>query len=180
MKNAVKITAVFLVFLAANVFSAESKKGTFGIDMALIFNLQSLVVDVDNYNDGIQPGAGLKMWFGDAFAVRALVHLDHTANSEFEISTTNFGISGALEYHFAPKALSPYAGGLVGVTMEMVTDMDTETGIYFGGMFGVEMNVFKTVSMYAEYDLIAYMEDPVTNITLGVGPNAQVGMLIYF
>jgi hypothetical protein len=174
------IFVAFILCLAFTGYAADKKTNTFGIDLALIFNLQSLVVDVDNYDDGVQPGMGVKAWFGKTLAVRALVHLDHWADTDAEISTTTFGLSGALEFHFAPKELSPYAGGLAGIQMHFVTDVDTVTDFYCGGMFGVELNIFKTVSFFAEYDLIAYIGDPDMTITLGAGPNAQVGMLVYF
>jgi hypothetical protein len=184
MKVSVYFIFIALILcLAFTGYAADKKANTFGIDMALMFYLQSFI-DVENYDDGVQTGMGMKVWFGKSLALRALVLLNHWADTDVEISRTTLGLSGGAEFHFAPKELSPYAGGLAGFQMRFETDIDTETDFYFGGMFGVELQIFKSISFFAEYDLIVYMSDPNMTITLGTDPGpvtgAQVGMLIYF
>jgi len=120
------------------------------------------------------------MWFTDTLAVRLLVHVFHTTNNETEISQTDFGISGGVEFHFASRELSPYAGGLLGVLTEMETDQDTFITMYFGGFIGVELQIFKSLSLFGEYDLLITLYDWGYTIDFGTLPEAQVGLIIYF
>jgi hypothetical protein len=174
----------FLVFLPSSGYAQEEGtpgKGdnTFGMEIALMFFLPELI-DIDTYSDGVQTGAGMKMWFTRSFAIRALVHLYRQTNEELETSVTEFGVSGAAEYHFSEKRLSPYAGGLIGVLIEAATGVETENTLYIGGLFGVELELYRSISLFGEYDLLLRNQQEGYTLSFGTVPEGLIGILIYF
>lgn len=120
------------------------------------------------------------MWITKAIAVRALLHLVRLKNNDPEFTQTELGLSGGLEYHFAAKELSPYAGGFVGVLSEMMTDVDTLNTMYMGGFFGVELELFKSISLFGEYNLILINYEWGSIMDFGNLSEGQIGILIYF
>ena len=185
MKNkCIMFIVCLMLFLSFLGFAAEKDKkeksgNFFDKDFALIFNLSTLI-DPDNFDDGFQLGGGFKAWFTDTIAVRLLLHLYHESISEFDTSETDIGLSGGVERHFDSKKLSPYIGGLVGTLFEMETDADTLISFYFGGFIGVELELYKTISLFAEYDLLVSFYDWGYTIEFGSKPEAQIGLLLYF
>ncbi|MBN2738559.1 MAG: hypothetical protein JXR70_16375 [Spirochaetales bacterium] len=186
------ILIIILMAIASYGFTETRKPGS----GALIFNMENLLLDIDSYNDGIQPGMGLKFWILENLALRALLafesvtDLDNSVEPPEPISTrTNlmFGVAG--EFHFIPGEISPYAGGMFGLKMitthftdENVEDPETFMDYYFGALFGVEAQIkdFKFLSIFAEYALIADFREQETSVTLGAGGSGKIGVLFYF
>ncbi|MBN2534101.1 MAG: transporter [Spirochaetales bacterium] len=182
MKKYIILFIVIFMFFPlswGNAENTDDEENTFGMEFALMFFLPALI-DLDNYTDGIQTGAGVKMWFSESFAIRALFHLSHYSNNDTQFNQTDLGLSGAAEYHFSTKQLSPYAGGLVGVLFEMETDVETQTSMYAGGFFGVEMELYKSISLFGEYDFIIAFYEWGYTMDFGAFSEGQIGILLYF
>ncbi len=128
-----------------------------------------------DYNDGIQGGLGMKLWLGEKSAVRALLDIYHLNDSVTK--TTNFGLGGAYEYHLLQRRVSPYLGGLAGLTVQ--TGATNNVGLYFGGMLGAEFELVENLNLFGEYSLLVSILDPNFTIDLGLGNNAQLGIIVY-
>ena len=129
----------------------------------------------EEYNDGIQGGLGMKLWLGEKSAVRALLDLYHINDSV--TTTTNFGVSGAFEYHLLERRVSPYLGGLAGLEVE--TGATNDLGIYFGALLGAEFELVENLNLFGEYGLIVDINEPDFIIDLGLGNAGKLGIIIY-
>jgi len=148
----------------------------------LIVNFAGLAGNlIAEYVDGGQTdpahagGLGAKLWLGDKAAVRALLDIEHINDNGTKDSW--FGFSGAFEYHLLQRRVSPYLGGLAGV--EVRTGTANDLGIYFGALFGAEFELVENLNLYGEYSLLVSFNEPVFSIDLGLGNNAQLGIIIY-
>jgi hypothetical protein len=110
-------------------------------------------------------------------AIRGVLDFSYQHNKNTDATDTFFGVSGAFEYHFTTGRVSPYAGGLVGV---LIQGGDTsDLNLLLGGLFGVEMRVMDSLGLFAEYSLSLFTNDTFTNIALGAGNNAAIGIVVY-
>lgn len=175
---------VILVFFCAAIIAGplmakETAKGSSFFDsFGLVFTMQNLLLDIDNFEDGYQNGAGATYWLSDRWAARGLFMVHHQSNSELETSETWLGLSGLAAYHFAGRALSPYIGPLAGVRFRM--EQENSVDFYFGGAIGGEMQVFKNVSAFAEYTVIAAFDDEGFGVDFGAENSANLGIILYF
>jgi hypothetical protein len=64
----------------------------------------------------------------------------------------------------------------VGFSSDSATD---NLGLLLGGLFGVEMRVMDSLGLFAEYSLSLFTNDTFTNIALGAGNNAAIGIVVY-
>jgi hypothetical protein len=148
----------------------------------LIVNFTGLADDlIAVYNDGGQTdpdhagGLGAKLWLGEKSAVRAL--LDFEYENIDGTKDTWFGLSGAYEYHLLQRRVSPYLGGLAGLQVQ--TGTTNNVGIYFGAILGAEFELVENINLFGEYGLLVSIIDPIFKIGLGLGNNAQIGIIVY-
>lgn len=151
-----------LVLLPA-ALGAQPKKDT---DPAwgLLFDLGN-ILSAETYSDGYQAGAGMKYRMREGFALRGLVGID--CNVLDSVASTTLGLGAAGEWHLASGTVSPYAGPLAGMRFLFRTGSDNLVDIYFGAMFGVEVEVIRQLSIFAEYDLVASLD--ASGFSLGLG-----------
>jgi hypothetical protein len=142
---------------------AEPKKGA-NPSWGLLFDLGN-ILSAEAYSDGYQAGAGAKYRLKDGFALRGLVGID--CNVLNSVASTTLGLGAAGEWHLASGAVSPYAGPLAGMRFLFRTGSDNLVDIYFGAMFGVEVEVIRQLSIFAEYDLVASLD--ASGFSLGLG-----------
>jgi hypothetical protein len=167
----ISLLAGFLL-LGISILSAEVTPS----DVGMIFQVKNLVLSIDSFNDGYQTGVGLKWWPKEKLAVRGLFGLDFNTNAGqtwFEI-----GASAGVEYHPTRSEPSPYFGGFVGGFL--TSNVTTAFAFIFGGMFGAEMRVWKNVGIFAEYDLLASIDENGFTVGTEAGGGAQLGLIIYF
>jgi hypothetical protein len=168
----------FGVALAAGAQAKASGKklDLKGEKLGIIFNIWDLAGD-DSSSDGLSAGLGMKYWVGEKAAIRALLDFEHYRDSTADTTDTFFGLSGAFEYHFTKGKVSPYTGGLVGLRIRGGDASDL--GLLLAGLFGVEVRVLDALGLFAEYSLSLFMNEPDTNIVLGAGNNAAIGVVVY-
>ena len=175
---------LLLAFGVALAAGAQAKAGGKKLDLGgqklgIIFNIWDLQLGTSSVssNDGLSPGLGMKYWIGQKAAIRALLDFEHYRDSTADTTDTYFGLSGAFEYHFTTGKVSPYTGGLVGLRIRGgdVSDL----GLLLAGLFGVEVRVMDALGLFAEYSLSLNMNEPNTNIVLGAGNNAAIGVVVY-
>lgn len=149
-----------------------------GKKVGLIFNLSSLLVDIiDEHSDNVQGGLGLKMWLGQKTALRGICDFFHLRDSDLDVTDTTFGISAALEYHFLERRVSPYAGGIAGTRIS--TGTTNNLALYFGALLGAEIDIIENLALFGEYNLLLTVDEPQFAIDLGIGNNAQIGIIVY-
>lgn len=143
----------------------------------LIVNFAGLATEAlfGEYEDGIQGGLGMKLWLGDKSAVRALLDIYHINDSV--TTTTNFGVSGAFEYHLLQRRVSPYLGALAGLEVE--TGATNDLGIYFGALLGAEFELVENLNLFGEYGLIVDINEPEFIVDLGLGNAGRLGIIVY-
>ena len=147
----------------------------------LIVNFSGFVGNfIAEYVDGGQTGTtagglGMKLWVGEKSALRALLDLEFQNISGTR--DTYFGIGAAYEYHLLQRRVSPYLGGLAGLQVQ--TGTANNVGVYFGGLLGAEFELVENLNLYGEYSLLVRIDDPEFTIDLGLGNNAQIGIIVY-
>jgi len=146
-------------------------------DIALLFCFSNLVAAASPYDDGFLTGAGLKYWFTDRIGARFLATAQVVPDPVTETSETTLGFSVAGEYHFRPGVASPYAGGLLALKALM-----DDTGKYidfaFGLVGGVEVMLYKNLSLYGEYQALVVRDRD--GFGFALGNRAILGFAIYF
>jgi hypothetical protein len=173
------LLVLFVVLLPAGLAAQEEEKTGLNLKdkrLGLIFNFIGLTGDlIFEHTDNVQGGLGMKLWLGEKSAVRALLDLRH---QNFDGTTdTWIGVSGAFEYHFIQRRVSPYGGGLVGLTVKTGTTNDL--GLYFGALLGAEFELVENLNLFGEYNLIVSINEPDFTIDLGLGNNTQIGIIVY-
>lgn len=166
------LLVVVLVLVSVSFLSAEASPRALG----MIFQLKNLLLSIDSSNDGYQTGIGLKWWPRDQIALRGLLGLDFNSNNGQ--TWTELGASAGIEYHPVRGELSPYFGGYAGAHATM--NVATAFALFFGGMVGAEMRVWKNVGIFAEYDLLVSFDDNGFSVATRAGGGAQLGLIIYF
>jgi hypothetical protein len=175
------LLVVFVVLLPAGLAAQEEEEEKAGLNLkgkriGLIFNFIGLSNDlIDENNDGVQGGLGLKLWLGEKTAVRALLDLYHENDSG--TTNTTFGVGAAFEYHFLQRRVSPYGGGLAGLTVD--TGTANNLGLYFGVLLGAEFELVENLNLFGEYNLLVSIDEPIFEVDLGLGNNAQIGIIVY-
>jgi hypothetical protein len=145
--------------------------------IGLIVNFSGLanLALFEEHNDGVQTGMGMKLWLGEKAAVRALLDFNYLNDSV--TSTTTFGFGAAYEHHLIQRRVSPYLGALAGLAVQ--TGPANNVDLYFGGIFGAEFELVEHLNLFGEYNLLLSWIDPDFEIDLGLGNNAQLGIIVY-
>ncbi len=178
------LLVVFVVLLPAGLAAQEEEKTGLNLKdkrLGLIFNIFDLTANlIDEHTDNVQGGLlrggwGMMLWLGAKTAVRALLDLAHTNVSG--TTDTWIGASGAFEYHFLQRRVSPYGGGLAGLTLE--TGAANDLGLYFGALLGAEFELVENLNLFAEYNLLVEINEPDFTIDLGLGNSGQIGIIVY-
>lgn len=145
--------------------------------LALLFNLKDLLTPLSPYSDGFQTGAGAKFWLFDDIAARALLSLEVTPGPNSGASATGVGLSAAGEWHPRPGSISPYLGGLAGLAM-LFADAGPELDFCLGALGGVELELYRNIRLYAEYQ--ALFTRTLEGLGFAFGNSAVLGLAIYF
>jgi hypothetical protein len=183
MKHKTWVVVCLAVLLTLGVglsAGAQGKKMDLGGQkLGIIFNATSLLGNIAQYQDGLSAGMGMKYWFGDKSAVRALLEFSYTRDTAADTSTTAFGLSGAYLYHFVKGKVSPYTGGLAGVEISGSTGATTTVGLILGGILGAEVRVLDFLGLFGEYNLRLTYTEPNLDFGLAVGNGGSIGVIIY-
>lgn len=170
MKKALLV--ILVLSCHVGLVSAETTQSEVG----MIFQLKNLLLSIDSFNDGYQTGIGLKWWPNEKIAIRGLLGFDLAVNAG--LALLEAGTSAGVEYHPRTDELSPYFGGFAGFLV--TRNVTTSLAFLFGGMFGAEVRVWKNVAFFAEYDLIATVDENGFSLATHAGGGAQLGLIIYF
>jgi hypothetical protein len=180
---------VLALTLAASCAAFSESKGSAESSnrWGLLFDCKN-VLALEGYEDGFQAGAGAKYWITPSIAARALARIDHNTPPEDSVApaSTELGLGAAGEWHPAKRAAaSPYLGGLAGFQIYAEEGADsTLIDLYLGGLFGVEVKLFNTVSCFAEYQLLAAWDIKGFTLSLGTegsdSSRALIGLIFYF
>ena len=185
-------TMVGALTMAVSFLSAQEVTPAIGAhSKALLFNFSGLnVLGANNYAGGI----GAKFFLSPAMALRGGLQFGTTNTTlhsaipipvgltEMEGSATsmNFGLNAALEMHMSPSRVSPYIGGLVGISSLSNETTPATIGappvaggttknsvgsgagmrLSAGGLCGIEFFLTKEISLSAEYMLGYSMVSP--------------------
>ncbi len=182
------LALVFTISVSAQDKSENSplpKAGSFGI----IFNFEGIPIDIGAYDDGMRTGVGIKFCITDAIRIRGLIAASVVAQGTGNDPETSLNIGAAVEYHFKPDVVSPYAGAGLGVRLITIPTADPanryEWHILILG--GAEVQIYKNFSIYAEYAGIILFDENGMNFSLGEvpvggpfdGDGATLGIIIY-
>lgn len=158
------------MFLAPSGSWAEPKREV-PPSWGLLFDLGN-VLSAESYSDGYQAGAGVTYRPKEGFSIRALLGIDCSVLDS--VSSTAVGLGVAAEWRLASGTVSPYAGPLAGARFLFRTGSDNLVDVYLGGLFGVEVEIVRQLSVFAEYDLVASFD--ATGFSLGLGvPESDAG-----
>jgi hypothetical protein len=168
-----------------------------GTDLGLIFSTRDLLLGLEEY----QGGLGLKI-AGDEMAYRVLFDVFFSSvNDSYAVA-----LGLAAERHLLMTGrVSPYAGAALTLEAARTSTTDVNTGIErdtlslpvsLGAMFGVEVFVFRFLSIFAEYSISATLQYNTITETLsgtrstdrtwdwsvdaGMGNQARIGVVLYF
>ena len=167
------MTIAFAVGLAAQEEETYPPAGQGSLGM--LFQIDNFPLTFSPYDDGYLAGAGVKILFTDSLRLRAL--LQFTLDTEPEApAESNMNLAAAMEYHFKPDIISPYVGGLI--STRWVIDQAFALDFCFGGLGGVEVQVYRNFSVYGEYSILFTIDD--NGFDINLGNNARVGAIIYF
>ncbi len=178
-----KLNSLLLVLLISATFcAAQAQKGSWG----LLFDISD-AFNVNAFKDGYQVGAGCKYYIQEDLDLRALVGIDHVTAENIldeKISTTSFALGASVAKHLKTGPVSPYLGGLLGIRTLSVTDQPSLFDFYFGALFGVEFKLYQNLSLFAEYNLVASIDDDGFSVQMGdmkgTGQGALFGLIVYF
>ncbi len=145
--------------------------------LGIIFNVANLLMSIVDYSDSVQGGAGLKLWLNDNMAVRGLFDFSYLNDPTLGPSSMTIGAAADFEYHFIRAKISPYGGGLAG--FQITTGPANNLVLYFGAIFGAEVELLENLSLFAEYNLLLKIDEPELRLDLGIGNDAQIGLIIY-
>lgn len=173
MKRIVLVLVLALICTAVFAQEGEGLLQRTGI----MFGFGNLLVPNES-DDGYQSGVGMKGWLGNNSAVRALLFFELINDTVASTSQIDIGLAGGYEHHFTTGEVSPYLGALAGTYIAL--NGGTTVDLYFGGLFGAEFAVLDVLSVYGEYNLMAYIADPFFVISAGGIASARFGFIIYF
>jgi len=180
-KTSICIVLVFALVSLVVLGAGAQGKGATGGKLGIIFNVPDLLLNIDNASfNGLSAGLGLKYWLAQKMAVRGVLEFTYNSDSTPPAtSDTTFGLSGAFEYHFVKAKVSPYVGGLAGFRLTAATGTATDFGFFIGPMLGAEVAVLDYLGLFAEYDLLLTINEPLFGINLGIGNGGSIGLVIY-
>lgn len=167
-----------------------------GQDLGFIFSTRDILLGLDEYQGGI----GVKL-AGDRLAYRGLL--------DVFVSTVDESFSGALglsvERHLQTDRVSPYIGACLTLELAKSTTEDAFTNtrterlsmpISSAAIFGVELFLARSVSLFAEYSLsltfsptwvtetVSGVEDKRSDaewsLDMGLGNQSKIGIVVYF
>ena len=169
------------------------------LDKGFIFNVPSVLLEVDEY----QGGLGLKAGTNGKY-LRLLV--DFSAEDDgAEPDVIAWGAGAAFEWHLQDGRVSPYAGaslGLSGVYEKTSVGggdwvRDDLLAVEGGPLIGVEFSLTEGVSLFAEYQILGMYgwpsvttsvggdtntvkDDMVWSWDLSLGNTGMIGLCVYF
>jgi len=162
----------------------------------IIFNVNDILLDIESYQGGI----GLKRYTSDSFAYRVSIDFSYTNDANSILVALN----NTFEYHLVSGRVSPYLGAFFNIeyaAYKNTTDAENWTKVVsvpvsVGPVFGVELNIFEFLALFAEYGVsFAYTSVKTTtsvssvesveketnfSINTGLGNEAKIGVVIYF
>jgi hypothetical protein len=145
--------------------------------IGLLFSLTSLATPLLPYSDGFQAGAGVKYWPTKNIATRFLLAGGVVPSSIDDTSITTLGLSAAGEYHFRPGDISPYLGGVLGLST--LFDSSGAYLDYCAGVYGgVEIVIVKNFSCFCEYS--ALFKRTIDGFAFDLAKEARFGLIVYF
>lgn len=160
------IFAAVLIGMLAQTAAAQDKKivakGDDPGDMALMFNMNSVLNDAPTNFDGI--GVGFRYVMAPRLTLRAGVGIDQTTDEDEAGGTTTtdksnlYALEGGVEYlMFQTGAVGVYGGGILQIGIgnnEPENGPDESTRAFtIAGVFGVNYFLFEQLSLGAEYRL---------------------------
>jgi len=201
---AVIVILVFLGVPSAWVFcqdTAQKEKNEDALKKndkktGIIFNVTDILLDLESY----QGGVGIKRYSTDSLAYRVSFDFNYTDKS----SSWLLVLGNTLEYHFIRGRVSPYFGGFLDIgyaTYKDESDSNNWTKVSsiplsIGPIFGVEVNIFEFLALFAEYSVsFDYTTTKTTtsdagsesvqkesgfSIGTGMGNESKIGVVIYF
>ena len=178
-KASICIVLVFALVSLVAVGAGAQGKGATGGKLGIVFNVPNLLLQIAEANDEVAAGLGLKYWLAQKMALRAILDFNYNNNSATGVTTTTFGLSGAFEYHFVRARVSPYAGGLAGINIATATGTPSNFAFYLAGILGAEVTLIDSVALFAEYNLRLFFDEPIFNLNVMLGNNAQLGLIVY-
>jgi hypothetical protein len=189
------ILLIICLILSGFLYSLEISS----FDKAFLFNVPSILLEVQAYQGGIGFKTGPGTWFIRGMADFFLED-DGLPPSEF-----TWGAGIAFEKHLSAGKVSPYLGGAMGIHYSSSrTDIDggdwSQQEILeceFGPLLGIELEFLENLSLFAEYQLLVQLGWPsVTTFTggeeerisgdmqwsvdLSLGNAGMIGLCIYF
>jgi len=169
------------------------------MEKAFLFNVPSLLLEVQAYQGGLGLKAGSGTWF-----FRGMVDFMMEDDGQ-PPSTFLWGISIAVEKHLSEGKASPYIGGAGGIHYSSArTDIaggdwsrEEELILELGPILGIELEIMKNLSLFAEYQLLGSLGWPAVttytggqeervsgdqqwSIDLDLGNAGLIGLCIYF
>jgi hypothetical protein len=135
------LLSLFLIFSVV-VYGQDEEESREPVDhnIGFIFNLADPLPKIAESGDGIQSGLGIKYWLNRKMALRGLLGLYYVNDSTQSTSELAIGLAASLEYHFAEGKVSPFTGVMAGTRIS--TGTVNNLILYFGGLLGVEVEVF--------------------------------------
>jgi hypothetical protein len=170
MKKHLSVLALLFMIVSFS-YAADAER-----ELGITFQMTNLLMSIDSFGDGYQSGVGIKWWPMKNLALRGLFHFEYN-NSE-GMAWTEIGLSAGAEYHPVRSEVSPYFGGFLGTKAEL--NSSNTVAFYFGGMAGVEMTIWKNVGAFAEYELLASVDENGFSVGTYAGGGAKLGLVIYF
>ena len=197
-----KVLLMILVLTCAGVFAAERSSIWVGFeppsgsrDLGILFNTNDILLDLEGFQGGVGAKIGIRAWMLRATADVVL----NTDADPFSIS-----LGGVLEKHLWPGPLSLYWGPAVetGYTTILLFKTDDDNWsrthtvpLSLGCVFGVELFVFRFLSVFVEYQGAVELGLTTTStstagsvtssteftyaLDVGMGNNAMFGIVIY-
>lgn len=155
---------------SGNQYPAPNKVG-------LLMNLGAGLFDVNEYSDNFQSGIGIKKWMPNNSAIRGLVNLHLYYHRLLEQFHCSCGIGFTYEKHLSSRILTPFCGFTGGAQFAVYPKFSYD--IYGGAILGAEAHLLDYLSLFVEYDLLLEFGDAQYALDLGIGNNAQIGLIIY-
>jgi hypothetical protein len=143
---------ILLVAIAGNAETQKPQDSTKPIslkaptDVGIIFNTNSILLDLESY----QAGLGAKLGWDDLY-IRAF--FDLVASGVSQTFALNMGAT--VEYHLLPEPLSLYVGGSLVSGYMTQENLTAATHFSLSAIVGVEYFPLEFISVFVEYALAA-------------------------
>jgi hypothetical protein len=177
MKRTIVAVSV-IAFLACSAYGApKTGDAAKEKETGLLFSLYSLAAPVLPYSDGFQAGAGVKYWITNSIATRFLVAGSVEPSALDDTIITDVGLSVAGEYHMRPGVISPYIGGMIGLST-LFDSSGTYLDYCLGFLGGAEIAIVKNFAVFCEYS--AMLRRTIDGFSFDLAKEAQFGLIVYF